>query len=331
MNRLKPEAQLPRRRVLAAGALLAAAGLPLPAAAQAFPSKPLRLVVPYPPGGPADIVGRRVAEFMSKDLNHPVVVFNRDGADTILGAEMAAKAPPDGHTLALLGDSVVINTASGRRLPYDFERELIPITAVYSGPQAIMVAADSRFKNLQDLVQYGRASPGKLTYAGFGGASAVVWSTATFLEAAGVEALQVAYRGMTAAQNDLIGGRIDFILGGTTAALPGIAAGKLRALAIMSKQRSPLLPEVPTAIEQGVNAETAGWYGVFMTGGSPPEAVKVVHASLLRAMESKELRELYQKQGGAPTPMSTDDFRAFLQAELKRIRALAPKLKISFD
>ncbi len=320
-------------RALSTGALLLAS-LILPgtlAQAQSFPNKTIRLVVPYPPGGPADVVGRPLVEFLARELGQPAIIFNRDGADTILGAELAAKAPPDGHTLVLLGDSGAINTASGRKLPYDLERDLIPITTVYTGPQVIMVAANSRFKNLQEMVQYGRANPGKLTFAAFGGASAVFWSTATFLQAAGVEALHVPYRGMTVAQTDLIGGRIDMILGGSTAAIPGIVGGKLRGLAIMSKQRSPLLPDVPTAIEQGIDAETAGWYGVFMTAGSPPEAVRKVHEALIRAMESKELREIYTKQGGAPRPMSTDEFRAFVQSEIKRIKVLMPRYKVSFD
>ena len=127
------------------------------------------------------------------------------------------------------------------------------------------------------------------------------------------------YRGMSAAQTDLIGGRIDMILGGSTAAIPGIVGGKLRGLAIMSKQRSPLLPDVPTAIEQGIDAETAGWYGVFMTAGSPPEAVRKVHEALIHAMESIELREIYTQ------------FRAFVQSEIKRIKVLMPRYKVSFD
>ena len=315
------------------GAFLSIAGLTVasPVIAQGYPNRPIRLVVPYPAGGPSDVVARPLAEFISKDLGQAVVVFNRAGADTILGADMAAKAAPDGYTLVLLGDSGIVNTASGRKLPYDLEKDLTPVSMAYSGPQVLMVSKDSQFKNLQDMVRFAKANPTKVTFAGFGGASAVTLSSEAFNQAAGIDALQVSYRGMAAAQMDLIGGRIDYILGGTTAAIPAIAGGKVRGLAIMSKQRSPLLADVPTAIEQGVNVETAGWFGIFATAGSPPDAIRTVHASMMRALESKVVSETYQKQGGSPMPMSPEQFQAFLRSELQRLGVLMKRLDIKFD
>lgn len=308
-------------------------GLPLASNAQAqgFPSRPVQIVVPFPAGGPPDTLARTLAEFLTRDLGQPSIVANRAGADTIIGTDSVAKAARDGHTLLLLGDSGVINSASGRKLPYDLRRDLIPVSMVLSGPQVILVAADSRFKDLKDLVSHARANPGKVTFASAGAATSIRISTEIFNAAAGVDALHVPYKGIAAAMTDIIGGRVDYIIAGMSAAVTAIRGGKMRGIAINARGRAAQLPDVPTSLEQGVDVDTSGWYGIFMTAGSPPQAVQAVHAALQRASDDATVRATMTKLGGEPRVMSSERFAGFVDEELARIGALMKRLNIVID
>lgn len=316
-------------------ALVAATGLllaPPSVEAQAnWPVRPVQIVVPFPAGGPPDILARTLAEFMTRDLGQPVLVSNRAGADTIIGTDAVAKAPRDGHMLLMLGDSGVINSASGRKLPYDLRNDLTPISMALSGPQVLMVAANSRFKNLGDLVSFARANPGKVSFGSAGAATAIRISTEVFNAAAGIDALHVPYKGVAAAINDIIGGQVDYIITGMSVAVTAIRGGKMRGLAINARQRSAQLPDLPTALEQGVDVDTTGWFGIFMTAGSPQQAVDRVHASMVRASTDESVRQTMQKLGGEPRVMSREDFTTFIDSELKRISNLMKRLNITVD
>jgi tripartite-type tricarboxylate transporter receptor subunit TctC len=301
------------------------------AQAQGFPSRPVQIVVPFPAGGPPDTLARTLAEFLTRDLGQPSIVANRAGADTIIGTDSVAKAARDGHTLLLLGDSGVINSASGRKLPYDLRRDLTPVSMVLSGPQVILVAADSRFKDLKDLVNHARANPGKVTFASAGAATSIRISTEIFNAAAGVDALHVPYKGIAAAMTDIIGGRVDYIIAGMSAAVTAIRGGKMRGIAINARMRAAQLPDVPTSLEQGVDVDTSGWYGIFMTAGSPPQAVQAVHAALQRAAGDATVRATMTKLGGEPQVMSSERFAGFVDDELARIGALMKRLNIVID
>ena len=317
---------------LAALLIAGAATLPMPTAhAQSFPSRPIRVVVPFPTGGPSDILARVLGDVMSKDLGQPFVVINRPGADTILGVDLAAKSPADGYTLLVSGDAGLINTASGRKLPYDLMRDIAPISMIYAGPQVMMIPRDSPFKSLQDLVKHARANPGKVSFASVGVATSVYLNSEIFNQAAGIEALHVPYKGTVQAMTDLTGGRVDYMIGGTSTSIPAIKSGTLRGLALMSKDRSLLLPDVPTAMEQGVKVEFAGWYGLFTTAGAPPEATRKVHESLLKALDSKPVRDSFQGLGGEPRGMPTEQFSAYLQGQMDKLTTLMKRLNIKIE
>lgn len=314
--------------IVAAGITLS---LPFHAAhAQSYPAKPIRLVLPFPAGGAADVLARTITEPMSKDLGQPLIIINRDGAGTVIGVDVAAKSAPDGYTLLLSGDAGVINTASGRKLPYDLMKDLAPISMVYSGAQIMLVNKDSRFKSVQDLVKYAKANPGQVKFGSSGIGTAIHLSSESFNRAAGIQALHVPYKGVAQATTDLAGGHIDYVIGGATA-IPSIKNGSLRGLALMSKKRTPQLPELATAIEQGVNVETGSWYGLFTTAGTPPEIVNRLHACLIKALDSSAVRDRFASLGGEPRSMTSEQFAAFLRAEIQKFSVLMKQLDIKLE
>jgi tripartite-type tricarboxylate transporter receptor subunit TctC len=334
--RAPAEAVVPRRvgwsSLLFAGLVAVVLGGIGPAVqAQGWPSRPLQLVVPFPAGGPPDILARTLAEFLTREVGQAVVVNNRAGADTIIGADAVAKAPRDGYTMLVLGDSGIINSASGRKLPYDLKADLIPVSMLLSGPQVVLVAQNSRFKTLGDLVSHARAHPGKVSFGSSGSATAIRISTEVFNAAAGIETLHVPYKGVTPALNDMIGGQVDYVITGMSVAVRSIQGGKVRGLAVNARGRVAQLPDVPTALEQGVDVDTRGWYGLFMTAGAPGQAVDRMHAALTRAAQDPTVLATMSKLGGSPAVMKREDFSAFVDTELNRIGALMKRLNIKID
>jgi tripartite-type tricarboxylate transporter receptor subunit TctC len=249
----------------------------------------------------------------------------------VIGVDTAAKSAPDGYTLLLSGDAAVINTASGRKLPYDLLRDLAPLSLVYSGGQILLVQKDSRFNSLQDLVQYAKANPDRLKYGSSGVGTSIHLSSEIFNRAAGIKTLHVPYKGVAPAMNDLAGGHVDFVIAGTSVAIPGTRNGLYRALAIMSRQRSPLLPQAPTATEQGVPAETGAWYGLFLPAGAPPAVVKKLHAAVAAALASSEVIERFRSLGGEPMSSSQAEFASYLRAQIQKLSALMRELNIKLE
>ena len=246
-----------------AAALCLAAALTLPMglhrayAAESYPTKPLRLIVPFAPGGAADILARVVGEYLQRDLGRPIVILNREGAGTIIGVDAAAKATPDGYTLLISGDAATINTASGRPLPYDLMRDLRPVSLIYAGTQFVLVnAKDNRFNSMQDLVKHAKANPGTLKFGTSGVATSTHLSTESINAAAGIKAVHVPYRGVAPAMTNLMGAHVDYVIAGSTAAIPPVQNHQFKALAVTGRTRSPSLPQVPTLIEQGVPVGT---------------------------------------------------------------------------
>ena len=300
-----------------------------PAHAAEYPTKPLRLIVPFAPGGAADVLARVVSEQLQRDLGRPIVIVNREGAGTIIGVEAAAKATPDGYTLLLSGDAATINTASGRALPYDLMKDLKPVTLVFSGPQFVLVGAkDTRFNSLHDLVKLAKATPGALKFGTSGVATAIHLSTETINAAAGIKAIHVPYRGVAPAMTNLAGGHVDYVIAGAAAAVPGVQSGQFKALAITTRARSPALPQVPTLTEQGVAAETGSWYGLLAPARTPPEIVKRLNAAMIVALKSPEVVERLKALGGEPRPMSPEQAADFMRGEVTRAAALMRKLDI---
>lgn len=312
-------------------------GLPLAltgnaALAQAWPSKPIQLIVPFAPGGAADIVGRIVSEQLTKDLGQAVVIINRDGGGTVIGVNAVAKATPDGYTLLMGNDAASINTGSGRKLPYDLLKDLAPVVLVYAGPQVLMANKNGPYKSLKDLVTELKTKPaGAIKYGSSGVGSSTHLASASFADATDTKPIHAPYRGIAPAINDLLGGHIDFLVAGSSSALPLIRANSARPLALLSKTRSPFMPDVPTAIEQGVNVESAGWYGVFAPAATPVEIVNRVNGLLVTAMRGSEFRERLQSLAGVPQGGTPAEFAAFVRSEVLRFSKLMKDNDIKLD
>ena len=297
-------------------------------AADVYPTKPIRMIVPFAPGGAADILGRVVGDYLQRELGQPIVMVNRDGAGTIIGVDAAAKSASDGYTLLISGDAATVNTASNRKLPYDLMRDLQPISLLYAGTQFLLVNNNSPFKNIQDLVKFGKANPGAIRYGSTGIGTSTHMSAETFNTAAGIKTVHIPYRGVAPAMNDLGGGHVDYVIAGSTAGIPAIKSGQLRALAITGRTRSAVLPDLPTFIEQGVNAETGSWYGLFVPAGTPPEIVARLHAATAKALANPELGERLKQLGGEARVTTSEQTTVFMRGEIQKFGNLMRELNI---
>ena len=316
-------AQPSRRAVLVAAGSTALWPLttPLPALAQqdAWPNKPVRLVVPFAPGGTTDVVARMLAQRLSSLWGQSVVVENRAGAGGNVGAEVVAKAAPDGYTLLMASGSITINPSLYKRMPFDTMKDLLPITNVASGPMLVVVQDGSPYKTLKDLIAAAKAKPGSINFGSAGVGSQVHMASENFADAAGVDITHVPYRGEAPAFTDLIGGQVQMMVGNFAAALALLGPNRLRALAITSKQRSPLLPEVPTAHEAGLrDFENIGWFGLLAPAGTPPAITAKVQRDTARAMAETETKARLYVQGMMPIASSSADFTRQMERELLR-------------
>ena len=290
-----------------------------PAPAQDFPTKPMRIIVPFSPGGPADLLGRIIGEKLQLSLGQPVVVHNKAGAGTILGVDLAAKSSPDGYTLLLGNVAMIINASTGRRLPYDTLKDLAPVSLVFTQPLVLVLSPSVPIASVKDLITYARTNPGKLKYGSSGVGTSIHLTTELFRTAVAVELTHVPYKGVAPAMTDLLGARIDMMFPGIAPALPHVKSGKLKALALTSKQRSSVLPDVPTLAESGVaNFESVGWYGVLVPSGVPAKIVTRLNKELVSVMTMPDVRERLASQGGEAVSSTRERFAAFMRAELKK-------------
>jgi tripartite-type tricarboxylate transporter receptor subunit TctC len=278
----------PTRRAV----LVLAAALPAPALAQAFPDRPLRLVIPWPPGGTNDIVGRLIAEGMGSRLGQSVVIENRGGAGGALGAEVVAKSTPDGYTLLLGGSgSLTINQLVRRRLPYDPATAFAPVGMIGSGANVIIVHPSVQATNLRELQAVARAANPPLNYASPGVGSTGHAAGALITQVLGVEMEHVPYRGTGPAMNDVVAGRIQVFTNALAPMQPQIQAGTVRALAIAGPRRNAAIPDLPTTGEAGFpDIQAATWYAILTTGGTPPDRVQRLFAALSGAVNDPTIR-----------------------------------------
>ena len=275
-------------------ALLAcvAAGLATtPVAAQDTLGKPVRLVVPWPAGGLADVAARQVATRLQAALGQPVVVDNRVGAGGVIGADLVAKSPADGQTLLFTTSGLTINAALRTKMPFDVMKDLVPVAAVAYAPSILVVGSGSNLRSVQDLVAQAKSRPGSLSYASAGVGSPAHLSAELFKSQLGLFAVHIPYTGAPAAMNDQIAGRVDFHFANTTVALPQVKAGKVRALAVTSARRLPGLPDVPTLAESAApNFEADQWLGLLAPRGTPPALVERLAAEVNKALSAEDLR-----------------------------------------
>jgi tripartite-type tricarboxylate transporter receptor subunit TctC len=302
------------------GLLLLCAGAV--ALAQDYPAKPIHLIVPFPPGGGNDTVARAIATQAGPALGQPIVVDNRPGAGGIVGAEAAAKAPPDGYTLFLGGvGSHAVNPNLHAKLPYDAVKDFAPITLVASAPSVLVVNPSLPARSVAELTAYARANPGKLNYASNGNGSSAQLAAVLYETMAGVKMVHVPYKGLAPALNDLLGGQVQLMFNSILGVIPLIQAGRLRALAVTSRKRSALLPEVPTLAESGLAGYEAGsWYGILAPAGTPRAIVERLHAEIVAAVKAPEVSQRLAAEGAEVIGSTPEEFAAHIQAELARMR-----------
>ena len=306
--------------------LLAAAILVLthlaPAYGQTWPSKPVRMIVPFPPGGTTDIVARLLGADLQRMWQQPVVIENRPGAGGNIGAELVAKSPNDGYTL-LMGTvgTHSINAAlfaqSGNKMPFDPVKDFVPITLAAGVPNVMVVNAKLPVNSVTEFIVYAKARPGQLNMASSGNGTSIHLTGELFKTVTGTYMLHLPYRGSAPALTDLLAGNTNVMFDNLPSALPHIKSGRLKALAVTSRERSPALPDVPTVEEAAKlkGFDASSWFGLFAPAGTPRAIVDKIQADVAKALATSELRERFVAQGAQPGGSTPDEFAAFIRAE----------------
>ena len=283
------------RQALAAGTVLV---LACPVQAQNYPVRPVRLVIPFSAGGAADVPGRMLTQKLSEALGQQVVVDNRPGAGSTIGAELVAKAPPDGYTLLMISNTHFVSAALYKKLVYDAVGDYAPVTQVTTAPNVIVVHPSLPVKTVKELITLAKAKPGKIDYASSGNGSTQHLTGALFCKMAGIDMTHIPYRGSGPVTADLLSGQVTVGFPGIAGMLPHIRAGKLRALAVTGARRSPELPDLPTVAQAGVKGyDVTAWFGVAGPKGMPRDIVLKLHAELLRVLKSPDLQKLLLTAG----------------------------------
>jgi tripartite-type tricarboxylate transporter receptor subunit TctC len=289
------------------------------ALAQSYPAKPIRLIVPYAPGGGVDIVARAVGQELGKRINQPVVVENRTGAGGNIGSETVAKAPPDGYTLLMASPANTINSSLYTKMPYDPLRELAPIALIASVPTVLLANRSLPVQNVKQLVALAKARPGALTYGSGGSGTTEHLAGEMFKSSAGIDMLHVPYKGGAQVMTDLMGGQIALMFVNQLAALPQVKADKVKALGVASGERSPALPGVPTFAESGFpDFKVSVWWGVMGPGGLSKDVVTHLNREIVAALASPEMKERLQTMSARPIGGTPGEFAAFFADETTR-------------
>jgi tripartite-type tricarboxylate transporter receptor subunit TctC len=293
------------------GALFAAA-----AAAQSWPQKPVRFIVPFPPGGATDISARLLGEKLSQTWGQQVLIENRGGAGGGVGAAEAARANPDGYTLFFPSGSVVTaNQHIYAKMNYDPEKDFVPVTNVVSGPQVLTVPASSPFKTVKDLIDHARANPGKLTFGHAGIGSQTHLAAENFVYQAKIDALAVPYKGEGPGLAALVGGETSFFVGNLAASIGHINSGRIRALGVTSRSEAPQLPGVPPIAKTVPGFENTGWFGIVAPTGTPKEIIQKVYQDTKKALEDTQMKARFYAQGLAPVGNSPEEMAKALKEE----------------
>ncbi|MEO8754458.1 MAG: tripartite tricarboxylate transporter substrate binding protein [Casimicrobiaceae bacterium] len=298
------------------GALMLAAAS-TGAFAQAYPTKPVTIIVPWPPGGPSDIAARPMAKLLSEEMKQTFIIDNRGGAGGNIGSAMVAKATPDGYTLLITSSApIVINPSLYKQMPFDPPKDLVPITNLLRVPLILAIHPSIPAKNLQELIAYINAKKGSVQYASSGNGTPQHLTGELFKSMAKVDMIHVPYKGSAPAITDLIGGHVPIMFDSAIAILPHIKAGKVKAIAITSAKRSAILPDVPTFEEAGMKGfESYAWYGFFAPAKTPKEIVAKLNAEALKAMKLPEWQKVLAETGSENVGDTPEQFAAFTKAE----------------
>jgi tripartite-type tricarboxylate transporter receptor subunit TctC len=309
------------RSILLAG-LLALSGSA--ALAQAYPSRPIKFLVPFSPGSGTDIIARTVGEAMSKNIGQPVIVENKPGAGGTIAAAQVARGEADGYTVLIHSSGHALNPAIYPNLPYDTLRDLTGITPLASMPNVLVVSPARGWKTVADLVAAAKVKPGQLNYASAGIGSATHMNAEKFRLQAGIEAQHVPFKGTPEALTDVIGGRNDWFFAPLSAALPLVREGKLQALAVSTPTRAAVLPAVPTSVEAGVpGSDYIFWVAMIVSSATPPAVMQRLHDEALKVLADRDVKERLAGLGAEPFPLAQDAFNAFIRVEVDAAARIA--------
>jgi tripartite-type tricarboxylate transporter receptor subunit TctC len=319
-----------KRTLMVSCALLAGAS---PLAAQTYPAKQIRLIMPYPAGGSTDVVGRLVASQLSVSLGQQVVVDNRAGASGQIGTELAAKSPPDGYTLLMATSTNVINQAMNPKLPYEFLRDFQPVALVAKAAQLMAVHPSLSAKTVKEFVAVGRAHPSQITYASSGSGTSGHLAMEALAQAANIKLLHIPYKGNAPALNDVLGGQVASMFGNVVSALPHTKTGRLRALGVSTARRSALALDIPTIAESGYPGfEVAAWFGFVVPAGTPPAIVNRLSTDIVKALNDKTVQEKLLGFGVDRATIETPkEYGDFMQADLKQWARLLKEANIKAE
>lgn len=299
-------------------AALAAAFSPL-TIAQAYPTKPIKFVVGFAPGGATDVVGRLMARKIGDALGQPIIIENKAGGSSNIGAEAVFRAAPDGYTFYVSAITSAINVSLFPKLPFDFAKDFEPVALFANVPNILVVHPSVPATTVKELIELARARPGKLSYASSGSGTSIHLCGELFKMLAKVDMLHVPYKGSAPAMTDMIGGQVQVMFDNMPSALPHVKAGKLRALAVTSAQRSPSAPDVITMGEAGVAGfDVQSWFGLVAPKGTPKDIIARVNAEAVKALATADIKERFLDLGAVPAPMSPEAFGDFIRAEIIR-------------
>ncbi len=300
-------------------ALCLALGFALEAAAQAYPAKPIRFIVPFPPGGSADILARAIGQKAGEGLGQSLIIENRPGAGTAIGAEALAKSAPDGYAI-MIGtvSSHAINPALNPKLPFDPVKDFTPVSLVASIPFAMIVHPSVPAKTVEEFVALARAKPGTLNYSSAGSGTSNHLAGELLKSMAGIDIVHVPYKGSAPALNDLISGQVALMFDLVLTAAPHVKSGAVRGLAVTSAKRSSVLPDLPTVAESIPGYEVSAWFGIFAPAGVPQPVVQRLNAEFVKALREPDLRQRLASQGAEPITSTPEEFAAYLRSEIDK-------------
>jgi tripartite-type tricarboxylate transporter receptor subunit TctC len=331
----RPMSEIATRIVLAAWA--AASAMPLMSIngsvqAQDYPTRPVRFVVPYVPGGGVDFVGRTLAQKLSESWAHAVIVDNRPGGGTHIGSELVARAAPDGYTLLVGGVPNTANAALYKKLGYDVVKDFSPVILLDTAPNVLAVHPSVPAKSVRELIALAKTRRGALTYASAGIGSSNHLSGELFRTMAGIDIVHIPYKGGGAAVTDLLGGQVSMYFGTTPSTMPHVRTGRLRALGVTTAKRTPAAPEVPTIAEAGLPGyEQSAWHGLLAPAGTPEAIITRLHTDVVRALRSKDVAERFAVQGIDVIGSSPAEFAAFIKQDLAKYEKLVKTAGIRID
>ena len=300
--------------------------------AATYPNKPIRIIVPFPPGGPVDVTARALAQRLGELWSAQVTVDNRSGGNSVIGAEAASRATPDGHTIFMGAIHQSVLPGFGTKLPYDIEKDFTPVMFGAQFPIILVAHASVPFNNVRELVAYAKKNPGKLAFSSSGNGGGTHLAGELFKEKAGVFMLHIPYRGSEPAMTDLLAGQVQLMFSDGTTAMPHVRSGRVKVLAVGSPKRSALVPDLPTMIEAGVPGyEAYSWAGLWVPAATPRDVVVKLNTDTVRAFSDPAIKERLLGQGAEVAPGTPEQFGAFVKTELAKWAAVIKRAGIKPD